>query len=168
MSNYSGFSTALRLALARMDKEVSAMAADRERMRIDQERTRLGNEELRRQLQAAQSKPGTSAQAWALDWAQVQAQARAHGPLSQAHSQSQPQPALLPTPGRKRHNSEQLQGAAKAHKDGKNVNRNCFKVLTQSKSYPEKYMRPDSVVTTPGLNNNHKGFTYASKLGQSA
>jgi hypothetical protein len=39
MSNYSSFSTASRLALARMDKEVIAMAADRERMRVDQERT---------------------------------------------------------------------------------------------------------------------------------
>ena len=166
MSNYSGFSTASRLALARMDKEVNAMAADRERMRIDQERTRLENEELRRQLQVAQNTPGTSAQAMARDKAHELALAHVHGPKS--HSQAQFRPAHGQTTGRKRHNSDQLQGTAKAPKDGRNEYQNRFEVLTQSKSYPEKSMRPESVLTTPGINDKHKGFSYASKLGHSA
>ena len=89
-----------------MDREVNAMAADRERMRIDQERTRLENEELRRQLQVAQNKPGTSAQAMAMDKAQERALAHVHGPKS--HSQAQFRPAHGQTTGRKRHNSDQF------------------------------------------------------------
>ncbi len=96
------------------------MAADRERMRIDQERTQLKNEELRCQLQVAQSKPGMSAQAQAMDKAKKLA--HVHGPKSQAHSQTHLPLAHGRTPGRKRHNSDQLQGAAKAPKDGKNEN----------------------------------------------
>jgi hypothetical protein len=127
MSHYSGFSSASRLEIDRINKE-------KERLLLDQEKTKRENEELRRQLQAAQCKPGTSAQALGHD----------HGRFEQGKVVPSVVENVNLTPSRKRHSSQQLQHRAKS-------GCNRFEVLSQPVSYTDRSMRPDSVSSLPAF-----------------
>lgn len=102
---------------------------------------------------------GTSVQARAFD----QAQARDQHKAGHVPSHSQPQ-AYYQTnmPSRKRHPSQQLERAAKI--TGGAI-KNRFEILTQAESYPDRTMRPGSVVSDSMTQTARSAPTYASKVG---
>ena len=115
MSNYSGYSTASRLALEQMSAQMANMQA-----------LLVANGIVVPPNYVA---PQTQTQTCTRGQALTQ-------PVTQAQSGV--------TPSRKRPLSQQLEGAAKGSKIMA-VSSNRFDVLTQSNSYPDKTMRPGSV-----------------------
>ena len=183
MSHHSGFSSASRVEIDRLNKEseekdrraelaATEMAAQRAQLTAQNEQMKAlhailaANGLIPVQNIPVQNKAQcTSAQARAFDQAQAQAQARPHAREPDHHrpgtSHSQPHPKnLTVTPARKRHLSDQPERVAKITGA---VGKNRFEILTQAESYPDRTMRPGSVTSDKA----RPAPTYASKVGRS-
>ena len=167
------------------------MKTEKEQTRIREEKARIETEELKRLLAESQA-----AQAQALAQAHALIQSHTHVPIgpnlspapgmsqsqtqaqlrtqAQVHAMAHPMahsPQNNSTPGRKRHSSQQLQGAAKDIRVMGNTS-NRFDILNHPSSYPDEFMdcgppRPDSRSkqnsTADGTHMTQP--TYANRVG---
>ena len=152
MSHYSGYSSASRMELAKKDKEMAkkdqemlAMATQMSNMQAILEANGLVPAQVPVSAQPASVDQTANLSVSGRSWSQIQTPIQAQG--------------ISLTPSRKRHSSQQLERVAKV---AGGANRNRFEILTQADSYPDRSMRPGSVVSIPG--GSIPVLTYASKL----
>ena len=186
MSHHSGFSSASRMEIDRLNKEseekdrraaiaAAEMSAQRAQLTAQNEQMKAMQAILAANglipVQNKANVQGTSAQARATDQAnaiksavgQPQPHPRAH----QSHSQAPVATLLTDTPSRKRNLSQQQERAAKIHGGSRGgVARNRFEILTQAESYPDTSMRPGSVLSGPANRAVRTTPSYANKVGQ--
>ena len=140
MSHYSGFSSASRIEIEKLNEEKANIEAKMaaEMAEKDKKLAALQALLVASGLVGVNMEPGqgTSAQA------QEQEQTRERQLIGGVNTNMD----VTITPSRKRHSSQQLERVAKV---AGGVNR--FEVLTQAASYPDETMRPGSVVSTPGF-----------------
>ena len=153
MSHYSGYSSASRLELAKKDKEMTAMATQMANMQAILEANGLIPA-----LAPVEKMSVEKTVDQTVDQS-VRGQPRAQ---TGACSQQAKAQGINLTPSRKRHSSQQLERVAKI---AGGANRNRFEILNQADSYPDRSMKPGSVISTPGTSLHVA--SYASKLGGS-
>ena len=158
MSHYSGFSSASRLEIERLNqvnaqmaiKNAAEMAAQKAQLVAQEARLASMQEmlvangllQLGREHEPVQ---GTSAQALARDRAQARPLFCPPKTLPCSQPITSNEVNSL-TPSRKRHSSQQLERAAKV---AGGITRNRFEILSQANSYQDRTMKPGSVVSTP-------------------
>ena len=139
MSDYSGYSTASKLEIARINKENADMAAH------------MATQDAQMATQKAQLE---SLQAMLVANGLLESSAKPFPevltpPPPHRYDVTQPPPGTTrPTPSRKRHSSQQLGGPTKDIRVGFQSH-NRFEVLASTLSYPDKSMKPNSVASTP-------------------
>jgi hypothetical protein len=186
MSHYSGFSSASRLEIERLNQVNAQLAAENAAEMAAQKALLVAQEARLASMQAMlvsngllqferEQEPiqGTSAQALAQD--RAKASVLVHPPqVRQPQALSCSQPAMVSeengtTPSRKRHSSQQLERAAKVAGFGREVNtganQNKYEVLKHARSYHDRSMKPPSVLSTPGVTRQRPGRSFAGKVG---
>jgi hypothetical protein len=162
MSHYSGFSSASRVEIERLN-QINEEMASRNAAEMAPQKAQLDTQEARLATMQAllvanglfqsvnEPLQGTSAQALAQDRVQAQTQARAlpvfrPSQTFPASQQITSNAANSLNPSRKRHSSQQLERAAKI---AVGITHDRYEFLSQANSNPDKTMKPGSVASTP-------------------
>ena len=151
MSNYSGYSTASKLAIARIEQEKAVIEHEKVEMAAKMAAQDAQMAAQKAQLDALQAMlvaNGMVSAKGPVPSTSGMAKSSFRNPAPVTTTSTQPAQHNGGTPGRKRHSSQQLGGASKDSRMLGEGIRNRFEVLTQADSYPDRSMRPGSVTST--------------------